>query len=65
MRIIEPANVDYLFYQAVVEGFCRWADLSNGTYTIRDVLDMNELIAEKAEYERRAIEAAEAKARRG
>jgi hypothetical protein len=45
-------------------GLCRWADLSNGTYSIRDVLDMNELIAEKAEYERRAYAAAEAKTRR-
>jgi hypothetical protein len=40
-------------------GYCEWADLSNGKYTIRDVLDMNELIAEKAEYERRGQEAAE------
>ena len=46
-------------------GLCDWADLSNGRYTIRDVLDMNELIAEKAEYERRAIAQAEAKAKRG
>jgi hypothetical protein len=56
--------VSWFLYQAVDAGYCRWADLSNGTYTIRDVLDMNELIAEKAEYERRAIEAAESKAGR-
>jgi hypothetical protein len=46
-------------------GYCEWADLSNGKYTIRDVLDMNEMIAEKAEYERRIQELAERKAKRG
>jgi len=49
----------------VEAGFCEWADLSNGKYTIRDVLDMNELVAEKAEYERRAQEVAEERSKRG
>jgi len=57
--------VSWFLYQCVEAGFCEWADLSNGKYTIRDVLDMNELVAEKAEYERRAQEVAEERSKRG
>ena len=57
--------MSWFLYQCVEAGFCEWADLSNGKYTIRDVLDMNELVAEKAEYERRAQEVAEERSKRG
>ena len=48
------ANYDEFLFLPVAEGYWRQNQLWDGTYTLDDLLDINELIAVRAENKRRA-----------
>lgn len=57
----KATNVDEFLFGPVLAGLWKQHELWDGTYTLDDLLDINELLQVKQENERRAIEAAEAK----
>lgn len=58
----KAVNVDEFLYGPVLSGLWKQHELWDGTYTLDDLLDINELLQVKKENERRAVEAAERKA---
>lgn len=51
--VAEPANYDPYLFAPVAAGIWKQHELWDGTYTLDDLLDVHEMMAVKAENERR------------
>jgi len=57
--VAEPVNYDAYLFAPVVDGMWRQHETWDGTYSLEDLLDAHEMLAVRAENERRAEAQAE------
>ena len=55
---VEPENVDMFLFAPVMAGLWEQHELWDGTYTLDDLMDIQEMMLVRSENERRAREAA-------
>ena len=58
-QAVEPVNYDAFLYTPVAEGLWQQHEVWDGTYTLEDLLDAHEMLAIRAENDKRARDWAE------